>query len=118
MTTAYAQRAPCAAMPPTLWPRHWLAASAPAQGHEALKVRANVQALGLGTTATQGHSVESEALKAAIRAVVSGIETAYQRFQGLDDVGYNHVPLKPAFTVKATYKLIGKLPARQLPEVE
>jgi hypothetical protein len=118
MTTAYAQRASYVALPPTLRPRQWASGSAPAQGREALKVRANVHAIGLGTTATQGHSVESEALKATIRAVVSSIETFYQRLQGMDDTGYNHVPLKPAFTVKATYKRIGKLPARQLPEVE
>lgn len=29
--------------------------------------------------------------------------------------GGNHVPIKPAFTVQATYKFIGKLKPRQFP---
>ena len=35
--------------------------------------------------------------------------------QSRDDGSYKHVPLKPAFTVQATYKLIGKLKPRQFP---
>lgn len=37
----------------------------------------------------------------------------------LDDDSYNHIPLKPAFTVQATYKLIGKLkPLKREPLTE
>jgi len=32
-----------------------------------------------------------------------------------DDLYYNHVPTKPAFTVQVTYKRIGKLKPRQFP---
>jgi hypothetical protein len=32
-----------------------------------------------------------------------------------EEDGYNRVPLKPAFTVQATYKPIGKMSPRQLP---
>lgn len=36
----------------------------------------------------------------------------------VDDMNYNHVPLKTAFSVKAIYKFIGKMPPRQLPEID
>ena len=116
MTTAYAQRAPQEQRTYTPWPRLRVVSSAPGQGREARKVRDNVRAISFGTT--QGHSVESEALKAAVRDLAESIEALQDRLQGVDVTSYNHVPLKTAFSVKATYKLMGKIQPRQLPEVE
>jgi hypothetical protein len=79
-------------------------------------VRDNVRAI--SSTTTQGHSAESEALRAAVRNLAESIEALQDRLQGVDLASYNHVPLKTAFSVMATYKVIGKMPPRQLPEVE
>lgn len=46
----------------------------------------------------------------------SSVEALQHGLQGADAASYNHVSLKPAFSVKATYKLLGKMPPRQLPE--
>lgn len=116
MTTAYAERAPQQRGGYAPWPRPRLVTSAPGQGREARKVRDNVRAISLATT--QGHSVESEALAAALRDLAESVEALQHRLQGADATSYNHVPLKPAFSVKATYKLLGKMPPRQLPETE
>lgn len=45
--------------------------------------------------------------------VMAARDALQDRLQGVDVTGYNHVPLKTAFKVKATYKLIGKKPPRQ-----
>jgi len=52
--------------------------------------------------------------------LLNGLETlAREALQSLmqnrDDGSYNHVPPKPAFTVQATYKFIGKLKPRRFP---
>jgi len=116
MTTAYAQHAPQEQRAYTLSPRLRVVTSAPGQGREARKVRDNVRAISFRTT--QGYSAESEALKEAIRDLAESIEALQDRLQGVDVTSYNHVPLKTAFSVKATYKRMGTMPPRQLPEVE
>lgn len=114
MTTAYAQR-------PAQEPHQYvpgshlrLVSSAPAQGQEARKMRENVRAISLGTVA-RGHSAESTKLNAAVRDLAESIEALQALMQNTDDGSYKHVPLKPAFTVQATYKRIGKLKPRQFP---
>jgi len=116
VTTAYAIRAPHEQRAYIPGPQTWVVSSAHGQGQEARKVSDNVRAISVGTT--QGYSLESEALQAAVRNLAQSIEVLQGRLQGADDTAYMHVPLKPAFSVRATYKRMGKLPARQLPEVE
>lgn len=48
---------------------------------------------------------------------MSVFEALQDRLQGVDVTSYSHVPLKTAFSVKATYNLMGKMPPRQLPEI-
>lgn len=114
MTTAYAQRS--AQEPRQYVPGSHLrlVSSAPAQGQEARKMRENVRAISLGTVA-RGHSAESAKLNAAVRDLADSIEAFQALMQNMDDGSYKHVPIKPAFTVQATYKLIGKLKPRQFP---
>jgi hypothetical protein len=77
-------------------------------------MRENVLAISLGTAA-RGHSVESAKLNAAVRDLAESVEALQALMQDMDEGSYTHVPLKPAFTVQATYKLIGKLKPRQFP---
>ena len=116
MTTAYAQRATYGVKTFTPSPRLRAVSSAPGQGREAHKVRDNVRAISFGTT--QGHSAESEALQSVLRELVESIEALHGQLQGVDAASYNHVPLKTAFSVKARFKLTGKMLPRQLPDVE
>jgi hypothetical protein len=112
MTTAYAQRPPQEQrqyLPESHLRR---ASSAPAQGQEATKMRENIRAIGLGTV-ERGHSIESKKLNAAVRDLAESIEALHAMVRSSDDLSYNHVPLKPAFSVEATYKFIGKLRPRQ-----
>lgn len=114
MTTAYAQ---CPAQEPDQYvpgSHLRLVSSAPAQGQEARKMRENVSAISAGTVA-RGHSAESVKLNAAIRGLAENIQALQALMQSTDDGSYKHVPLKPAFTVQATYKHIGKLKPRQFP---
>lgn len=114
MTTAYAQQSPLEQRQyvPGSPPR--LVSSAPAQGREARKMRENVLAISEGTV-TRGHSAESAKLNATVRAVAASIEAKHASIQNSDDAPYSHVPIKPAFTVQATYKRTGKLKPRQFP---
>lgn len=114
MTTAYAQ--PPAQELGLYAPGYHLRAvpSAPAQGQEACKMRENVRAISLRTVA-RGHSTESTKLNAAVRDLAESIEALSALMQNGDDGSYTHVRLKPAFTVQATYKRIGKLKPRQFP---
>jgi hypothetical protein len=114
MTTAYAQRPSQERRQYVQESRPRLVSSAPAQGQEARKMRENVRAISLGT-ATRGHSAESAKLNATIRDLAESIEALQALMQNRDDGPYTHVPLKHAFTVQATYKLIGKLKPRQFP---
>jgi hypothetical protein len=112
MTTAYAQR-PAQEQSQFMAGSYLrLVSSAPAQGQEARKMRENVRAISLGTVA-RGHSAESAKLNAAVRDLAESIEALQEH--SMDDGSYNHVPLKRAFTVQATYKFIGKLKPRQFP---
>jgi hypothetical protein len=114
MTTAYAQRPAQEHRQYVPGSRLRLVSSAPAQGQEAHKLRENVRAIRLGTVA-RGHSAESTKLNAAVRDLAESIEALQALMQKRDDDSYKHVPLKPAFTVQATYKRIGKLKPRQFP---
>ena len=114
MTTAYAQRVPQEQNLYALEPGLRLVWSAPAQGQEARKMRENVRAIGLGTM-SRGHSAESVKLNAVFRDLAESIEVVHAMLQGSTEPTYNHIPLKPAFTVQATYKFIGKLKPRQFP---
>lgn len=113
MTTAYAY----ASQDAQRWiPAAYLQldASAPAQGREAKKMRENVRAISL--VATRGHSAEAVKLSAAVRGIAKSIEAPRAMPRGSsDELSYNHIPLKPAFSVQATYKFIGKLKPRQFP---
>ena len=113
MTTAYAQRTPQQPNPYALGSLA-LVRSAPAQGQEARKMRENVRAIGLGTM-SRGHSAESVKLNAAVRDLAESIEALQAMLQSRAEPSYNHIPVKPAFSVQATYKFIGKLKPRQFP---
>lgn len=114
MTTAYAQRPAQERRQYVPGSQLRLVSSAPAQGQEARKMRENVRAISLGTMA-RGHSAESTKLNAAVRDLAESIEALQALIQNRDDGAYKHVPLKPAFTVQASYKRIGKLKPRQFP---
>jgi hypothetical protein len=114
MTTAYSVRLPLGPRPYVQGPHLHLVVSAPAQGHEARKVRENVRAISCRAAAL-ANSTESRMLKAAIRDLAESIEPAQALMHGDHDVSYMHVPVKPVFTVQATYKFIGKLKPRQFP---
>ena len=77
-------------------------------------MRENVRAIGLRTMA-RGHSAESTKLNEAVRGLAQSIEALQAMLQGSAEPSYNHIPVKPAFTVQATYKFIGKLKPRQFP---
>ena len=114
MTTAYEQR-PAQERRQYVPGSHLrLVSSAPAQGQEARKMRENVRAITFRTLA-RGHSAESAKLIAAVRELAENIETPQAILQGREELTHNRVPLKPAFTVQATYKFIGKLKPRHFP---
>jgi hypothetical protein len=114
MTTAYAQRPPQEQRQHVRAPNLRLVMSAPAQGPEATKMRENIRAISLGTMA-RGQSVESAKLEDAVRNVAESIEDPNAVLPSQDEISYSHVPAKPAFSVRATYKLIGRLKPRQFP---
>lgn len=114
MTTAYAQSPPQAQRQYVPEAHLRLAPYAPAQGHEARKMRENVRAISLGTVA-RGHSAESTKLNAAVRDLAESIEALHAMLHSREELSYNHVPAKPTFSVQATYKFIGKLKPRQFP---
>ena len=114
MTTAYAQRVPQHANRLAPEPGLHLVWSAPAQGQEARKMRENVRAIGLRTM-SRGHSAESVKINAAVRGLAESIEALQAMLQSSAEPSYKHIPVKPAFSVRATYKFIGKLKPRQFP---
>jgi len=91
--------------------------TAPAQGHEAIQVRQVINTFGTGTA--PGQSAEAAQLNATLlrlRAeVAENIDNLRALIQNSQEPTYNHIPVKPAFTVQATYKFIGKLKPRQFP---
>lgn len=115
MTTAIAE--PALGVPTRIPPRPYLrlVQSAPAQGPEAIKVQEKVRAIGTESEGAQGYSHESEAIRAIVRDFVASIE-ALQNVHSPEESDYKHVPLKTAFTVKATYQFTGKMAARQFPD--
>jgi hypothetical protein len=114
MTTAYAQRSPQIRHAYASGPQLRLVTSAPPQGPEATKMRENLLAISLGTMA-RGQGAESAKLKDAVRDLAESIEAFNGVLHNRDEIPYNHVPAKPAFSVQATYKFIGKLRPRLLP---
>ena len=120
MTTAYAQRAQqeCE-LPP---PGHLRLVSnntAPAQGPEAIKVSEIVVRTFARGTAGRGQSAESEKVLAVVRQLqremTQFIENVCTSRQAEGYFSYNHIPVKPVFSVKVTYKHIGKLKPRHFP---
>lgn len=91
--------------------------TAPAQGREAFQVRQVINTFGTGTS--PGQSAEAAQLNAALlrlRAeVAENIDNLRALIQNNQELPYNHVPVKPAFTVQATYKYVGKLKPRRFP---
>ena len=117
MTTAYAQHAePGRAFPPTGYMRP-VPNTAPAQGPEAVKVLNVVRGFGCGTAA-RGQSPESAKVLATVRQLqvelAQDVENLRATLDGVGDLSYNHISVGPAFSVRATYKYIGKIKPRQL----
>ena len=111
MTTAYAERLPIEQRPYMPGSHIQLVWSAPAQGQEAQKMRENVREMS-ATTVARGYSVEATKLSAAVRDLAESIEALQAMLQGRGELTHIRVPLKPAFTVQATYTFIGKLKPR------
>lgn len=118
MTTAYAAHTPQSHPPAQSAPLRLITNTAPARGPDAAKMVAAMPYFHLGT-AVQGQSVEAisvfEAVKKLQLELSQHIEGLRARIQNPADFSYNHVPIKPAFSVHATYKHIGKLKPRQFP---
>ena len=91
--------------------------TAPAQGHDAFQVRKAISTFGTGTA--PGQSTESAQLNAALIRLHADMAETFSdlRFSipNGDELNYNPIPVKPAFTVKATYKFVGKLTPRPFP---
>ena len=111
MTTAYAERPPTGQ--PPLFGSHlqlvWSAA--PAQGQEARKIRENVREMNEATV-SRGHSIEATKISTAVRDLAESVEALQAMLHGQSEPTHVRVPLKPAFTVQATYTFIGKLKPR------
>mgnify|MGYP001325747033 FL=1 len=114
MTTPYAQRTALQARSYPLGPNLRLVPSAPAQGQEAQKVRENVHTISSAPGA-RGYSIEAEKLTAAVRELVESIGALQDVFDGRAEPSHQRIPLRPAFTVQATYKFTGKLKPRRFP---
>jgi len=119
MTTAYTERAPqVQALPAGGHLKLVHSSTAPAQGKEAMKVRDVVRTFGRGTAA-RGQSAESAKVIATMKQLqlemAEHVDSLRAMIQGREELSYDHVPVKPAFTVQATYKFIGKLKPRQFP---
>jgi hypothetical protein len=73
----------------------------------------------LGTGTAPGQSAEAGQLNAALlrlRAeMAENIDNLRTLIQNSQELPYKHIPVKPAFTVQATYKFIGKLKPRRFP---
>ena len=120
MTTAYAERPlqqlifPAAAAP-ALWV---VSTNTPPQGLDADKVRDVVRHIDCGTAA-RGQSVESVKVIAAVQKLRTEMTEHINNFRALiesrEELSYNHIPVKTAFSVQATYKFVGKLKPRQFP---
>lgn len=118
MTTAYAQHAELGrAFPP---PGHLrlVPNTAPAQGPEAAKVLNAVRDFSRGTAA-RGQSPELAKVLATARQLqlelAQHVENLRASMQGVEDLSYNHISVRPVFSVRATYKYIGKIKPRQFP---
>ncbi|MDN7182065.1 hypothetical protein M0D69_29445 [Caballeronia sp. SEWSISQ10-4 2] len=112
MTTCYVQGAESGRAAPT--PTHTRAVrkTAPAQGPEAAKVRKVVRSFFSRGATTQGHSRESEQVLAVALELAQLGEHLAAESEAEEMVSYNHVHVKPAFSVTATFKHIGKIKPR------
>jgi hypothetical protein len=120
MTTAYAQPARQEDSFPL--PAALARYTAPAQSPEAAKVRKVVKTFSNGTAA-RGQSRESEKLVALVHQLQREMDPYSYNMdisstQALEDFSYNHIPVKPVFSIQATYRYIGKLKPRQFPLTE
>ncbi len=111
MTTAYAQLPAQEERQYAPGPHLRLVFSAPAQGQEARRMRENVREMSVATGA-RGYSVEATKLSAAVRDLAEALQAM---MQSQSELTHNRVPLKPVFTVQATYTFIGKLKPRHFP---
>jgi hypothetical protein len=91
--------------------------TAPAQGRDAMQVRQVINTFGTGTA--PGQSAESAQLTAALlrlRAEMAGtLGNLRSLVHNSEELTYNTIPVKAAFTVQATYKFIGKLKPHPFP---
>jgi hypothetical protein len=108
---------------PSYQPVHFLRlvyTTSPAQGEEAIQMRSLIHAL--GNEAAPGQSVEAAQLRGVLLELQAEIAettaTLRNLIQGSQDMSYDPLPLKSAFTVQATYKFVGKLKPRQFPPDE
>ena len=118
MTTPYAQHAEQSR--PFRPPGHLrlVPNTAPAQGPEAAKVFNVVRDFSRGTAA-RGQSAESAKVLATVLQLqvelAQHVENLFATMQDVDDLSYNHISIRPVFSVRATYKYIGKIKPRQFP---
>ena len=118
MTTAYAQHAePGRAFALSGYPR-LVPNTASAQGPEAVKVLNVVRHFSRGT-AVRGQSPELVMVLATVRQLqtelAQDVENLRATLQDVEDLSYNHISVRPVFSVKTTYKYIGKIKPRQFP---
>ena len=118
MTTAYAQHAEPGRAFALSGYRRLVPNTAPAQGPEAAKVLNVVRDFSRGTAA-RGQSPESAKVLATVRQLqvelAQHVENLRATLQDVEDLSYNHISVKPVFSVRATYKYIGKIKPRQFP---
>ncbi len=118
MTTAYAERPQQARVFPPAGHLRLVLNTAPAQGPDAAKMLRVMQGFRRGTAA-RGQSLESVKVFTAFGqlqlALTQHIESLRELVQGHDDLSYHHIPLKPVFSVQATFEYVGKIKPRQFP---
>jgi hypothetical protein len=94
--------------------------TARARGRDAVKLREVTRTFERGTA--RGHSAESAQLVAALQAVqfdlAANLDDLQSLVQSRPEDSYEHIPTRPAFTVRAKFKFIGKLKPRRFPLVE
>lgn len=121
MTTAYCDAAGQHRVVP-LFNHQKTPNTASAQGPEAAKVSSIVGRAFSQSTADRGQSPESERIREIgwklRRELVEPVENLRAPMANIEDFSYNHIPLKPVFSVRATYKHIGKLKPREFPLAE
>lgn len=67
----------------------------------------------VATAATSDALEQAYAGEEASYPVIEKLNTA--TLQGVEDLSYNHISVRPVFSVRATYKYTGKIKPRQFP---